>query len=224
MEKITYREVLPADLDSIRQLYDSSFPIKYDDAFYEEVSKKNRKGNKVYTYVATINRAEGDHLVGAITFQIAPLRDRDHDSNLKTFVSTADVKFNRNASYIMTVATHCNFKRKGIASQLIEKCQRVSRQIHNCVMTYLHVIYWNDSAMALYTKHGFSELTFLPEFYHFDSRTHDAYLFGKKNILSEPIQLSAPPKSIKRDFSGSQTKYREGSIRQVLKSLLALRM
>lgn len=218
MEEIFYREARPADLESIRALYDTSFPITYDDSFYNEVNAKSRKGTDVFTYIAIVKKDGINHIVGAITFQLAPLNHYDQDSRIKKYASRADLTENRFSCYIMTVATHPNFKRRGIGTKLLQICEKVSRDTDRCVVIYLHVIYWNDSAMALYQKHGYSKYEFLESFYHFDSKTHDAYLFGKKTILKNSNYLKLSTNSTYKP------EVKEGSFRQMLKSMLSLRL
>jgi len=42
---------------------------------------------------------------------------------------------------------------------------------------YLHVITYNTSAIRFYRKNNYTELRIISEFYHFNDKYHDSYLY-----------------------------------------------
>lgn len=77
---------------------------------------------------------------------------------------------NRWNTYIGTIATHKNFRRKKIASCLLLQAEQIARN-YGCDTIYLHVYPENYTAVQCYEKQGFEITT-----------EHEAFVTMSKNL------------------------------------------
>lgn len=110
--------------------------------------------------------------------------------------------------YIMTLVTLPMFQRRGIASELVNRCvayvitlstfsniniptleHRYARADPGCVAVYLHVISYNDSAMSFYKSRGFKYVTKMKDFYSINKKNYDSLVF-KFSIRERPLSVA----------------------------------
>lgn len=104
-------------------------------------------GAPLFTLVAY----ESEELVGAITAQILPLKQAEHDSLIDS--SKYDT-----VMYILTLGSEKAKRRKGIASTLLQKAVQHATSIPTCGAVYLHVKTDNEPATTFYEKNGFDRI------------------------------------------------------------------
>jgi ribosomal protein S18 acetylase RimI-like enzyme len=84
--------------------------------------------------------------------------------------------------YVMTVCVLSTFRRKGIASKLLNMLTSYCRKRFEYLKLELHCLQDNIAAITLYKKHGFQNQLALSEFYFFDGTHHDAYYLSQDLI------------------------------------------
>lgn len=152
---------------TLRELYDSSFPIKYGEAFYDAVEARRYSGNKLLSVVA---RDEATGLVvGAATACL-------QDAGTQPYVLTPQGSWR--PSYLLTLAVVPEWRRFGVASALVDAVKEWSRADPTCGALYLHVIHYNEAAIHLYERLGFTKVKREIDFYPIDGATFDAFLYA----------------------------------------------
>jgi ribosomal protein S18 acetylase RimI-like enzyme len=73
-------------------------------------------------------------------------------------------------AYIMTLASTSAYRRRGIASRLLSSCIDHAVSNRRCGAIYLHVITYNEAAIAFYSKNGFARVGTLLNYYLIDGR------------------------------------------------------
>lgn len=101
----------------------------------------------------------------------------------------------RSVAYILTLGTDEAHRRRGLASALLARtlseCQARwlclpglhqltphAQADHRCLLLYLHVITYNDAALAFYARHGFQMLRRENQFYVIRQEHYDAFALG----------------------------------------------
>ena len=89
--------------------------------------------------------------------------------------------------YVLTVGVEPEFRRKGLAKQMLERtCQRAKKE-KGCAVAYLHVIAHDAGALRLYESLGFEKVCLHADFYRLDPNQcpvpgkarYDAILLGR---------------------------------------------
>merc|ERR1712224_666257 len=86
-------------------------------------------------------------------------------------------------AYIPTLGVVDEYRRKGLASLLLQKCinkVRTCRQAPRRPIDaiYLHVATYNDAAIQLYERVGFVRLQKFTAFYRLHGHDYDSYLYA----------------------------------------------
>ena len=80
-------------------------------------------------------------------------------------------------AYILTLSTSSDFRRRGLATKLLERALAHARSNRNCGAVYLHVITYNVAAIRFYENQGFVNIGVLGDYYFIDGVHHDAFFF-----------------------------------------------
>mmetsp|Transcript_6047 Transcript_6047/g.6953 ORF Transcript_6047/g.6953 Transcript_6047/m.6953 type:complete len:304 (-) Transcript_6047:1666-2577(-) len=205
------KESESVDIEDIRAINEESFPIKYDDGFYNDVTKRRSKKGRLDTTVAVVACSESKpyfercddsldglepyglessdcglerdyRVVGSITGQ--PKSVAKSDNSIFYELATKD----REAScyYILTLAVTSNHRRFGVATELLNHHVQVAEGIPDCAIVYLHVIHYNKRAIHFYEKNGFRCRRRIRNFYLIDGEHYDAFLYAKYLNGSQP--------------------------------------
>lgn len=184
MLSFTIRELVKDDINDVRRIHNeckiyiyivshyiihytqsTGLPIKYGDAFYDKlVSKKERFG---FVAVSPLSK-----VVGVVTVRV-----REEGGFWSYFSSNKKM-----IGYVMTVCVLSTFRRKGIASKLLNMLTSYCRKRFEYLKLELHCLQDNIAAITLYKKHGFQNQLALSEFYFFDGTHHDAYYLSQDLI------------------------------------------
>jgi ribosomal protein S18 acetylase RimI-like enzyme len=96
-------------------LHDEFFPVKYSDAFYNEmIEERGMHGLPLFTVIA-VN--EKDEVIGFILAQLLDYPARSEDVDLFQFGQSP-----KQVCYILTLGVKSEYRRYGIASVLIGRC------------------------------------------------------------------------------------------------------
>ena len=168
------------DMEMVRALHAEWFPLSYDEDFYAKVERGEVS--------AVVARNEKNELVGLAIYRIRPVTDLPGSED---FVHLQSVQ----AAYLMTLGVVEEWRGRGVGSSLLEKLitqlhppqERVHRM--SPWLLYLHVIEYNEPAMALYNKAGFEQVSRKCDFYFIRDRYYAAITlahFFHKDVIKTP--------------------------------------
>ncbi|KAK1748952.1 N-acetyltransferase [Skeletonema marinoi] len=81
--------------------------------------------------------------------------------------------------YIMTLGTSRGFRRVGLGSILVNRVVDMIKSKQECGTLYLHVIIYNETAIKLYERLGFSRVKKIRGYYTINSVNYDCYLYAR---------------------------------------------
>lgn len=111
--RIMYRRIQRSDKESLRQLHDEFFPVKYSDTFYNEmIEERGMHGLPLFTVIAVDEHT--NEIIGFILAQMLDYPTRTEDNDLFQFGQSPKQIF-----YILTLGVKSEYRRFGIASVLI---------------------------------------------------------------------------------------------------------
>ena len=103
-------------------------------------------------------------MAGFITARLAPLHTFDPTDRAFMGLETrlADGHL---GMYILTIGTALHLRGRGIATDLLSHAVRHAAQ-QQAVAVFLHVITYNEPAIAFYLRNGFGQAVLLRDFYY----------------------------------------------------------
>lgn len=164
-----YREIRPDDFDTIKRLHEELFPVKYSDSFYTDACNKIINNNPLYTCLAIDRVTEA--IIGFLLGQCVHVDVCEDKGIISSKSSTNEVL------YILTLGTVAKYRRIGLASKLIAQARMYCSQSQSCGAIYLHVIYYNITAIKFYERNSFEYYSTLENFYTINNRNYEAYLY-----------------------------------------------
>mmetsp|Transcript_40481 Transcript_40481/g.71212 ORF Transcript_40481/g.71212 Transcript_40481/m.71212 type:complete len:221 (-) Transcript_40481:98-760(-) len=132
----------------------------------------------------------GERIIGCIVGSFLPstMPSKQHISSLDTKLGrdeTAsllipDPHRHTKMFYIMTLGTSAEFRRCGLGSLLVNRVVDVIvRERGDCGALYLHVITYNEGAIRLYERLGFSKVKVIKDYYTINSVNYECYLYAR---------------------------------------------
>ncbi|TYZ57946.1 hypothetical protein PybrP1_003574 [[Pythium] brassicae (nom. inval.)] len=192
---VYFRKLVAADIEQVRGLHETWFPIRYNQSFYDGAATGlwMETGGPLFAQLAvqvpvaqggiyagdyTGGYADGyagsgrEYILGAVTASTLPLAKIEDPELL-----AADDVLHTHVMYILTLGCRSSVRRRGIASALLQECIDQAGRQPQCGAVYLHVKADNVTALRFYEKNGFQNLRFLEDYYVIDGVRHDAYLY-----------------------------------------------
>lgn len=80
--------------------------------------------------------------------------------------------------YILTLGCAASARRRGIATELLQRVLRHARAHPRCGVVYLHVITYNVAAHRFYEKNGFVRVCLMEDYYYINGERYSAYLYA----------------------------------------------
>ena len=80
--------------------------------------------------------------------------------------------------YILTLGSVPSFRRRGLASNMMNKCLEYSQLNPLCSAVYLHVIHYNRQAISFYNKHNFEYIKTRYSYYEIDREWYSAFVYA----------------------------------------------
>ena len=179
LSNINFRSVLPDDIHSIKQLHEEFFPVRYNDEFFRDACMGLGVNNTpLYTCLAVKKTANfTEKIIGFIFAQFISYDSSEDKDIIKLKLVDADNahlqtknknnktlnKFSSHSSeskqlemlYILTLGVRKEYRRSGLASQLLSNSIEFAHKNTRCGCLYLHVIESNPVAIRFYEKHKF---------------------------------------------------------------------
>lgn len=149
--KLTFGDINRNNLEVLRMFNNLTLPVRYPPEFYLPIMAKMRFGKFAYF---------NGLIVGAISWKY-------------------DFWEDEKAIYIMTVSVLDNYKRFGVATQLLEHMLEIHKDVEEIKWLTLHVIESNEPALKFYEKHGFEKAKYLENYYP-ELNPKNAYYLKKK--------------------------------------------
>eukprot|EP00742_Colponemidia_sp_Colp-10_P009813 GILJ01010736.1.p1 GENE.GILJ01010736.1~~GILJ01010736.1.p1 ORF type:complete len:259 (-),score=23.82 GILJ01010736.1:238-972(-) len=172
-DQLSYRTLQPTDMEEVKALHSEWFPIRYDQSFFDSAAS-----GKILSLAATQTIKGGKEIVvGLITVQIgSELGYEDSNAVLRCSLFELD----RQLAYILTLGVIPEYRRKGVASLLLQKCVEMVKRTAptRCKAVYLHVVAYNSSAISFYERNKFILVRRLEEFYNIKGQRFDAFLYA----------------------------------------------
>lgn len=159
------RFLSPADIDQVKILCRSWFPIDYPDTWYQEITSNPR----FYSLAATLQ----GRIVGLIvseTRELGQLAKEDRTILANCF------KRGTKVAYILSLGVCEEYRKQGIASLLLENLtSHLTSEVQDVKAVYLHVLTTNTQAIIFYEHRGFHVHSFLPYYYSIKGKRRDGY-------------------------------------------------
>jgi len=166
---VEFRFLCPEDTMAIKKLCRDWFPIEYPHNWYKDITSNS----KFFSLAAVHSNA----IVGLIVAEIKPQsKCNREDQGLLSY------QFSKVASvaYILTLGVVKHFRRKKIASLLLEnliKHLTTSPSTQTCKALYLHVLTTNLVAISFYERRKFRKHMYLPLYYSINGSAKDGYSY-----------------------------------------------
>lgn len=153
----TTNEVTRKELELLKVMQMSLFPVRYSDAFYENLLLDEYQTVLAFT-------TETHELVGVATARVM-------EGNAAGWLASCieDVE-----GYIMTLGVASKCRRMGLGSKLLDLIVYRMLNFARCDTISLHVKDGNNGALRLYQSHDFTIAEQLPQHYHIDNKLYDA--------------------------------------------------
>lgn len=154
--EFTVRTFQPEDLERVVYINRTCLPENYTPSFFME---HHRKYPEAFL-VATIKSVVVGYVMSRVEWGLS-------------YVSRGIVK----RGHIVSIAVLPEYRRMGIASELLEKAMKALREVYGCREVYLEVRVSNIPAISLYNKFGYRRVKTIKSYY-LDGE--DAYLMARE--------------------------------------------
>eukprot|EP00435_Cladocopium_sp_Y103_P018929 s1674_g4.t1 len=194
VSELCYRPLQSSDMDEMIALHQEWFPVSYDKDFYNmSVS------GSLYSLVAVVppspensaDSTEEENILGMITVStycehhkeaISHVLGTDCEQSCRGL--RADGAEEGRASgalaYILTLGIAENFRRRGLARELIKRSvEHVENNMPTVQAVFLHVVTYNTAAIELYESSQFLRIEYFPNFYFLHGKHYDSYLYAQ---------------------------------------------
>lgn len=158
----------PANIDTVKALCRTWFPIDYPDTWFQEITSNPR----FYSLAATFQGS----IIGLIVAETKELRQLAKED--RTILATCFNKLTK-VAYILSLGVREEYRKQGIASLLLENlvAHLTSDSLLEVKAVYLHVLTTNSQAIRFYEQRGFLAHSFLPYYYSIKGKRRDGYTY-----------------------------------------------
>lgn len=173
LARLTYRSIELRDKEQLKSLHEEFFPVRYSPTFFDDMSLgKGIHGGNLFSILA-VDSENTSVIQGFILAQFVAYPTDSEDHQLFS-AATGDPDY---VLYILTLGVRHEYRRHGLASQLLRLCKEHALTNPACGAIYLHVISYNTGAMQLYSKSHFVRLRQINNFYHIENKYFSAELY-----------------------------------------------
>lgn len=158
------------DCQTIRELFEMSFPVSYDEEYYDSLRTQEYRGNRLIIWMAEYFEQNTYYPVGCIVMQKRLLGSSNCDISIVQRYSYDYVL------YILNIAVFPKYKRRGIGSFLLQKCIEFADNNQLCAGVYLNVQASNQGNIRFYEVNGFQYIMNVPGSYRCVGSCTDTYI------------------------------------------------
>ena len=168
------------DCETIRELFEMSFPVNYDEEYYGSLRSQEYRGNRLIIWMAESFEQNTCNPVGCIVMQKRLLGSSNCDIHI---IQRYSYDY---ALYILNIAVFPKYKRRGIGSFLLQKAIEFADNNQQCAGVYLNVQASNQGNIHFYEVNGFKCIMNVPgcllfsEVYCVDTYIIDGHLEDSK--------------------------------------------
>lgn len=174
-----FRAIQPSDRQQIQDLHEEWFPVRYQSDFYDDLvrGKMCHTGEDLYTKLV-VKDDDPNVILACIVAAIVPI---SRLNRISRNLLLPDPHTHRRACYIMTLGTVTEYRKEGLATQLVQRCmEELVMEDPSCGALYLHVITSNQSAIRFYEQRlGFWRVQEIPDYYTIDDHHYNCFLYAK---------------------------------------------
>ena len=173
---------LHIEREKMKRFYSNGFRFDNDDETGNNKASNNIHPNGYLTH-------SREHIVGCLvgSFLKSPMQSKHHknssgetDPRDKTSqLLITDPERHPRMFYIMTLGTAREFRRTGLGSVLVDRVVDMIKKMPECGALYLHVITYNEGAIRLYKRLGFSEVSEIKNYYSINGVNYNCYLYSR---------------------------------------------
>lgn len=192
--QVFFRPLCPGDYERLKQCHRDSFPIDYEDSFFEQAVSSR---SNTTSWAAVQQQGGQSVLVGFITAKYLRLQDCDPTDRAALDLGSRLLD-GQEVVYILTLGVAEGTRRHGVAGQLLRLVlgRALARGCRSC---FLHVIQYNVPAICFYLQQAFEHVATRAEFYCITSGRqpdpsrcmYDAFLFAYTLNEEGPISAMA---------------------------------
>jgi len=148
----SFRELNIGDRAIIEELHKQWFPIRYNSNFYDEAC-----GGK-YRTICCVNEQGG--IVGCLIGQFV---SEDEADDAKGVLPPNKSFFGRKRilGQVLTIGVVAQYRGQRIGEKLLSRFAAICHQLPSCGAIFLHVLTTNTSAIRLYERFGFVQVSLL---------------------------------------------------------------
>jgi len=168
VDNVILRFMRHDDIENLRTLCTDWFPIKYPDSWYKEIMN-----NAQYFSLAAVHN---EQTIGVIVAEVRHCsKAHKEDADILGYWYPSDTQ----VAYILILGAAKEYRRKGVASMLLNSFIQHVRSIENqrCKAVYLHVLSTNISAVMFYERKDFKRHKLLPMYYVINGSRMDGYCY-----------------------------------------------
>lgn len=187
LRHVSFRHMVPSDVEELKRLFVRCFPIVYSDKFYSWAPQHG---------FAIIAEQDGC-VVGSIIMQGAHNQFQSSQSSFEMQqMLCCDV--GEWMMYVLSLAVDVDYRRSGLGTKLLRLGQKHAQAWQpTCRGLALHVLCSNVGAVRFYDSHGLFRVARIPDFYIIKEAPCDAFLYAlwtagpplrRRCVTWEPLQ------------------------------------
>ncbi|KAK8824158.1 hypothetical protein WA556_003482, partial [Blastocystis sp. ATCC 50177/Nand II] len=172
LSRIRLRAYRKSDVDVVRELFNISFPIHYDDTLYEAMVRGTYQERELVSVVAECMVGDAPEIIGCVLFQERAL-DR---SDIRIPMLANDDCF-AYVTYILNIAVFPKYRRYGVGSCFLQRVIKRYSGEPLCGGVYLHTLSDSAQNISFYQSNGFQRVQVNEDFYFIDGDWKNSILF-----------------------------------------------
>eukprot|EP00894_Picocystis_sp_ML_P000871 jgi/Pico_ML_1/51388/g2433.t1 len=171
---VVLRALRPNDAPALHVSHRKLFPLDYEPDFFlracgaaDDASEGTAPSEDLVFAIGAMEvKRNHQELVGFVTARVDTYGKRAEDEGLSLpFAWEHCIWERRRTVYILTLGVEEAFRRRGVASRLVQAVLGVAKRMHGCSVAYLHAIEYNQPAIRFYTSLGFTAVKCVRDFY-----------------------------------------------------------
>ena len=143
---LEFGQLGPCDFEELRALHEELLPVRYADKFYEEACAGFGL-RKAPLYSVVVRKQDNGAMIG---FLLAQFMNAGKCEDTDLIVTKNDVNVDDSdyeVMYILTLGCKIEYRRKGMATEMLKHCINYGKTNTMCGAIYLHVIQNNEPAI-----------------------------------------------------------------------------
>lgn len=167
---INFRFLETSDIVEVKELCKHCFPLDYPHYWFTLITSDTR----FFSLAAVANGKIVGLLVAEVKCKCQVTADQGSDILASSFGPDTPV------AYILSLGVHPYYRRKGIATRLLEKFlfdMSTGNSQASVKAVYLHVLATNSTAIRFYLGHNFRRWNYLKSYYIIDNQPCDGFSY-----------------------------------------------